>query len=133
MCFLYYNSFQMLSFIIYRHHQKTKSRSPSASQHRMNEVSIISTIKPRILGLEILFRERKTKYKTKKKLKFRINVRKILGFFYSKTTVVNNAELSFLSGYWSGVPCQIRILHVTQFRKPRFLLSFKWRFYWHFG
>ena len=35
----------------------------------------------------------------------RINERKT-PIFNCKTTVVNNAELSSLSGYWSGVPCK---------------------------
>ena len=66
---------------------------------RMNEVVFIS-IETSNFGHWIFIREKKYR-----KLQCRINERKT-PIFNCKTTVVNNAELSSLSGYWSGVPCK---------------------------
>ena len=57
-------------------------------------------LKPRILDIGIIIREKKYR-----KRQCRTNERKT-PIFNCKTTVVNNAELSSLSGYWSGVPCK---------------------------
>ena len=62
--------------------------------------SFLFPLKPRILDIGIFIWEKKYR-----KLQCRINDRKTL-IFKCKTTVVNNAELSSLSGYWSGVPCK---------------------------
>ena len=66
----------------------------------MNEVVFYFHWNLEFWTLEFSF-ERK-KYR---KLQCRINERKT-PIFNCKTTVVNNAELSSLSGYWSGVPCK---------------------------
>ena len=62
--------------------------------------SFLFPLKPRILDIGIIIREKKYR-----KLQCRTNERKT-PIFNCKTTVVNNAELSSLSGYWSGVPCK---------------------------
>ena len=62
--------------------------------------SFLFPLKPRILDIGIFIREKKYR-----KLQCIINECKT-PIFNCKTTVVNNAELSSFSGYWSGVPCK---------------------------
>ena len=78
--------------------EKKKKKKKNARNAWMK--SFLLLLKPRILDIGIFIREKKYR-----KLQCRINERKT-PIFNCKTTVVNNAELSSLSGYWSGVPCK---------------------------
>ena len=86
----------VLSFTDSIRKKKKKKKRPQL----MNEIVFLFPLKPRFLDIGIFIREKKYR-----KLQCRINERKTL-IFNCKTTVVNNAELSSLRFYWSGVPCK---------------------------
>ena len=80
--------------------RKKKKKKKKKKNARNAWMKFLPPLKPRILDIGIFIREKKYR-----KLQCRINERKT-PIFNCKTTVVNNAELSSLSGYWSGVPCK---------------------------
>ena len=92
----------VLSFTDSIRKQNTKKKKKKKKKNARNAWmrSFLFPLKPRIFDIGIIIREKKYR-----KLQCRTNERKT-PIFYCKTTVVNNAELSSLSGYWSGVPCK---------------------------
>ena len=105
--------------------QKKKTKKKTPATHEWSR--FFFPLKPRIVDIGIFIREKKYR-----KLQCRINERKT-PTFNCKTTVVNNAELSSLSGYWSGVPCKNANFACNVISEARSLAVEKQWFHWLFG